>query len=118
MAWVLLPAAGVSLCTSTLRDVRSPMVCAGAGTATHSSAAAVRLPARRALIGAAPAGLLACYRRAEGQGLPRATSIGGEHEASRHRVGGEPRLLLLELLHGKLREVLALALFGGGEARL
>src|SRR6516164_10349713 len=62
MARVLLPLAAVSLCTSTLRFVRSPTVgcgalCAGACCAApaHSTAAAAQTAhVRRELIAAAP----------------------------------------------------------------
>src|SRR5215831_16286954 len=42
----------------------------------------------------------------------------GEREARLYLVGVEPRLLLLELLHGDLREMGALALLGVSEACL
>jgi len=51
-------------------------------------------------------------------GTRRTIVHGGERETRLHLVGGEARLLLLELLHRDLREVSALALLGVGEACL
>ena len=42
----------------------------------------------------------------------------GQREARLHLVGRQPLLLLLELAHGDLRQVVALLLLGRRQARL